>query len=353
MRRIELLTGLAVLAGIGSSASAQGIASFGELADQGFENAVSTQGIVRFDEIAEDLYRVGNATHNTVFLVTDEGIILADPINREFSTELKAEIDNRFDVPVRYVLYSHHHWDHASGGEIWAATAQFVGHEAMLGQLAMPPADTPLPADAAEFDTNGDGRLEQSEAGGQLQRLFHLYDFDGNGNLSGAEATRGPLNDVRRPDITYTDKITVTLGGKSADMVYTGVHTHTDDMSVIVFPGESVGYMVDFISGVRPPRFIRGEEPIETWLAGIRVVEAQDFDIAAPGHGALTDKAHVTLFREYIEELRDHVAAGIAAGRTVEELQESIYMDAYKDWISYEEFRASNIADMYNLLTRE
>ena len=70
-------------------------------------------------------------------------------------------------------------------------------------------------------------------------------------------------------------------------------------------------------------------------------------------HGALTDKAHVTLFREYIEELRDLVAAGIAAGRTVEELQESIHMDAYEDWISYDEFRPSNIADMYNLLTRE
>jgi hypothetical protein len=61
----------------------------------------------------------------------------------------------------------------------------------------------------------------------------------------------------------------------------------------------------------------------------------------------------VTLFREYLEELRDQVAAGITAGQTVEELQESIYMEAYEDWISYAEFRASNIAGMYNMLTKE
>lgn len=350
---MTLLTGLTVLCGTGANVSAQGIANFEELANPEFESAVSTQGIVRFDEIAEDLYRVGNMTHNTVFLVTDAGIILADPINRDFSMELKAELDDRFDVPVRYVLYSHHHWDHASGGAVWEDTARFVGHENMLEQLAMPSEDTALPADASEFDANGNGSIERSEAGGQLERLFQLYDFDGNGTLNGAEATRGPLNDVRAPDITYEDRMTLTLGGKSAEMVYTGVHTHTNDMSVIVFPEESVGYMVDFISGVRPPRFIRGDAPIESWLAGIQVVEAQDFDIAAPGHGALTDKAHVTLFREYLEELRDRVAAGIAAGQTVEELQESIYMDAYRDWISYDEFRISNIVDMYDLLTAE
>lgn len=28
-------------------------------------------------------------------------------------------------------------------------------------------------------------------------------------------------------------------------------------------------------------------------------------------------------------------------------------MEEYADWISYDEFRASNINDMYNILTRE
>ncbi len=321
----------------------------------GFACTSSTQeASVKFiEQIAEDVYWAGNNSHRTVLLVTDDGVIMSDPINREFSTWLKAEIDERFGVPVRYVLYTHHHWDHSSGGAVFEDTATFVGHENMLTRLALPPADTPLPADAVGQDGNGNGQIELSEASGAFETNFALYDFDGDGALSGAEVVRGPLNDLRPPDVTFSDRLSVTLGGKRAESVYTGVHTHTDDMSIIVFPEASVGFMADFISIVRPPRWIRGEQPIETWIAAVRVVEAQGFDIAAGGHGSYADSEYVTLFREYLEELRERVAAGIAAGQSVEELQESIYMDAYADWISYDEFRASNIADMHNMLTKE
>ncbi|NNC65101.1 MAG: hypothetical protein HKN84_09970, partial [Gammaproteobacteria bacterium] len=61
------------------------------------QTALAQTTIERFEEIADDLYYVGNATHNTVFLVTAEGIILADPVNYGFSTELRAEIESRFD----------------------------------------------------------------------------------------------------------------------------------------------------------------------------------------------------------------------------------------------------------------
>lgn len=321
----------------------------------GFACTSSTQetSVTFFEQIAEDVYWAGNNSHRTVLLVTDDGVIMSDPINREFSTWLKSEIDERFGVPVRYVLYTHHHWDHSSGGAVFEDTATFVGHENMLTRLALPPADTPLPADAVGQDSNGNGQIELSEASGAFETNFALYDFDGDGVLSGAEVVRGPLNDLRPPDVTFSDRLSVTLGGKRAESVYTGVHTHTDDMSIIVFPEASVGFMADFISIVRPPRWIRGEQPIETWIAAVRVVEAQGFDIAAGGHGSYADSEYVTLFREYLEELRERVAAGIAAGQSVEELQESIYMDAYADWISYEEFRASNIADMHNMLTKE
>ncbi len=305
------------------------------------------------EPIAGDLYKASNATHRTVFVVTDDGIILADPINRDFSTWLKAELDSRFGVPVRYVMYTHHHWDHASGGAVFEDTATFVGHENMIGRLAMPPGNTAFPAAAAGMDANGDGRIVMEEAEGAYSANFGLFDYDGDGAITGAEATRGPLNDVRPPDLTFTDTAEVTVGGATARSVYVGAHTHTDDMSVIVFPNESVGFMADFISIYRPPRFIRGEAPIDSWIAAVRVVEAQGFDIAVGGHGNHEDAEYVTYFREYLEELRDRVAEGIERGQSVADLQESIYMDDYAEWISYDEFRESNIADMYNILTRE
>ena len=105
-----------------------------------------TRGI---EELKPGLFRAQNDQHYTVFLVTSAGIILSDPISTEFAQWLRGELDRRFDVPVRYVLYSHHHWDHASGGAVFADTAEFVGHEAMPAKLALPPASTPLPSAAA------------------------------------------------------------------------------------------------------------------------------------------------------------------------------------------------------------
>ena len=137
-------------------------------------------------------------------------------------------------------------------------------------------------------------------------------------------------------------------------MVYTGDMTHTDDMSSHRFFQRKAWGLWSITSALcGPPRFIQGNQPLETWIEGIRVAEAQGFDIAVGGHGNHAGSEYVTLFREYMEELRDLVAAGIAEGQSVEDLQGSIYMEEYKDWISYDEFRESNINDMYNMLTRE
>ena len=119
-------------------------------------------------QVTDNLYWAHQDSHRTVFLVTDEGVIMTDPISTEFSIWLKDEIQSRFGVPVRYVLYSHHHWDHASGGAVFEDTATFVGHENMLHNLELPPADTPLPPDEAALDANGNGRLERDETEGEM-----------------------------------------------------------------------------------------------------------------------------------------------------------------------------------------
>src|SRR6187200_798897 len=93
------------------------------------------RGIVN---ITGQLYRAQNNNHYTVFLVTPDGVIMSDPINRDFARWLKGEIATRFKVPVRYVIYTHRDWDHASGGVVFADTAEFVGHVNMLTALAPP-----------------------------------------------------------------------------------------------------------------------------------------------------------------------------------------------------------------------
>ena len=112
--------------------------------------------------ITGDLYRAQNNNHFNVFLVTPDGIVMTDPINREFSLWLKNEFASRFDVPVRYVLYSHPDWDHASGGVVFADTAEFVGHENIPAALALPGGNPPLPDNARDMDVNGNGLVERT-----------------------------------------------------------------------------------------------------------------------------------------------------------------------------------------------
>ena len=69
-----------------------------------------------------------------------------------------------------------------------------------------------------------------------------------------------------------------------------------------------------------------------------------------PGHGALFTKADVTEAREFFEELRREVSTGMAAGRSLEELQKTIALDRYKSWAFYERLRAANIAAAYQNL---
>lgn len=79
--------------------------------------------------IAGDLYRLQNDFHFSAFLVTPKGVIATDPINAEAATWLEAEIDKRFAQPIKYLVLSHDHADHSSGGEVFADTATVIAHD--------------------------------------------------------------------------------------------------------------------------------------------------------------------------------------------------------------------------------
>src|SRR6185436_5774878 len=84
-------------------------------------------------KIADDIYRTRNGAWYGLFLTTSEGIVVVDPISNDFAKWLKTQLDERFPgVPVRYVIYSHSHWDHIEGGDVFAGTARFVAYEGLL-----------------------------------------------------------------------------------------------------------------------------------------------------------------------------------------------------------------------------
>jgi glyoxylase-like metal-dependent hydrolase (beta-lactamase superfamily II) len=322
------------------------------LAPQGWTQARATYQQTQYKgqeigKLTGDVYYARMDDYVSAFMVTPEGIILVEPIGTEMATWLKAELTKRFNVPVKYVIYSHSHWDHASGGAIYADTARFIGHDNLLKNVAMPPANTPLPQNARAQDTNGNGRIEQSEAQGNIKPQFDLYDANHDGVLTGAEIVRGPIANVRPPDMTYTDRMTINLGGKRVEIISKPT-AHADDNTIVRFvDGTNVLFASDWITVHRLPFGQIGDA--ET--AVVKSVEAMDFEHFLCSHGALGKKSDVTASIKYREELKAAVQKAIAAGQKLEEAQKSVTMDAYKDWEFYEQQRPQNVAGMYRALT--
>lgn len=313
----------------------------------------SGEGLPRHDitNLTGDLYRFRQARHFGMFLVTDDGILVVDPTNTEAATWLKEQLDERFGLPVKYVVYSHSHNDHASGGEVFAETATFIGHENMRKNLQSPAADAPLLPREQLWDTNGDGSIQASEAEGTvLANAFARRDTDGDGNVTRQEIWAGQYaGEQVPPDIYYTDHLSVSLGGKTVELHYTG-RNHTDDMTVVYFPEERTIYTVDFLTPNRPPRTYLGGGFFPDWLESLRRVEQLDFDIISPGHELPGTKEHVVEQREYMEELMAAVSEGISEGKTKEELVETILMEDYDHLIEYDLSRAGNVIGVYEAL---
>ncbi len=241
--------------------------------------------------IAGDVYRFQNQFHYSAFLVTDEGIIATDPINPDAASWLKAELKARFGKPVRYLIYSHDHADHIAGGEVFADTATVIAHENAYRHIVEEGRPTAV------------------------------------------------------PDMTFSDRLTLSLGGKTVELVYLG-RNHGDSSIVTLFREARVAFAVDFVTVNRLPYRDLPNSYLDDWLAALRRLEGLDFDILAPGHGGLGTRADVAPHRRYLEELREAVLGHLRAGLDVEAIKPLVRMESYSHWGSYERWLDLNIEGM-------
>lgn len=299
--------------------------------------------------VTGQLYRAQNDNHYTVFLVTPEGVIMSDPINRDFSRWLKNEIATRFRVPVRYVVYTHRDWDHASGGVVFADTAQFVGHINMLAGLAAPEGNPSLPSAEAALDANHNGVIDRAEAKGNsaVAQRFDLFDYDRDGIVTGAELVRGSVNDVYAPTVTYSGPHEITLGGKRVRMVPLGA-AHSDDSVVLHFPDERSVFSADILQVKRLPQ---GLTPtIGAYIDALKTINAIDYEHALTGHALAGRKQDALDLQRYLEELATGVAAGVGAGKSLAEIQRTLTLDSYKGFERWDMVREGHIASVYATL---
>ena len=243
-------------------------------------------------QIKGDVYNFRNMGHNAVFMVTKAGIVLIDTIDANAAKWLKDEVKKHFNVPVKYVAYSHDHPDHSSGGEVFADTALFVAHQRAKEVIVAEKRPTAI------------------------------------------------------PNITFSDSMTIELGGKKVELHYVG-RNHSDNTLVAHFPAERVVFTVDWIPVQGLPFRDMNDTYFEEWIEGLKRVEQMDFDILAPGHGRLGNKGDVRAFRGYMEDLHAATLQAVRAGKSVEQAKAEVTLEKYKDWGAYQAFRPLNIEFMY------
>src|SRR5687768_16531623 len=78
--------------------------------------------------VTGDVWQFTNNAHQAAVVVTDEGVVVTDPINADAAEWLKAEIAQRFNKPISHLVYSHSHGDHASSGQVFGDVTA-IAHE--------------------------------------------------------------------------------------------------------------------------------------------------------------------------------------------------------------------------------
>ena len=248
-------------------------------------------------KLAEDVYLFRHQAHQSIFVVTPDGVAVTDPISLEAATWLKSEIAKMTDQPVRYVIYSHHHNDHITGGRVFADQAIFVSHQAAQPKI-----------------------------------------------LAAADSTT-PV-----PQLTFTDRMTIHLGGKSIDLIYTG-RNHSDNSLVVLLPQNKLLFAVDFIPVESVAYRALPDGYPDEWVESLKQIERLDFDTLVPGHGKVGKKDHARLFREYLEALRAAVSEQIQAGASLEEAKKSVRLPTYERWSGYADWFTENVEGMYRYLS--
>src|ERR671913_726753 len=95
--------------------------------------AIPSKGYL-VEEIRDSLFWVTDGAYNTMFLVTDEGVIAVDAPPSIGKNYLKA-ISEVTDKPITHVIYSHAHIDHIGAAGIFPKNAVIIAQEETAAEL--------------------------------------------------------------------------------------------------------------------------------------------------------------------------------------------------------------------------
>jgi glyoxylase-like metal-dependent hydrolase (beta-lactamase superfamily II) len=242
-----------------------------------------------------------------MFVVTKEGVIATDPISYgrpEAAVTYIEEIKKVSDQPIKYLIYSHHHYDHIAGGKPFKdAGAKIIAHKRAKDRI-----------------------LAQNDP------------------------------EMVAPDEVFSKQRTLRLGGTAVELTYVGLN-HSDSTIVMRLPKEKILFAVDFLPvGSVPGRGMIDFYPLEV-EDSIKHVLAMDWERLIPGHpgpgGKQTgtkDNAREQL--AYLQELSAAVKSAVSESKSYADAQKDIKLPKYEAWPNYNAFLPMNIERYYDFWNR-
>jgi glyoxylase-like metal-dependent hydrolase (beta-lactamase superfamily II) len=239
----------------------------------------------------DNVYIFRNGNHQSMFIVTKDGVIATDPVAYGRPTGGQAyvdEIKKVTDKPIKYLIYSHHHFDHIAGGKAFKdAGARIVAHKRAQERLAvLKDPHTPLPDETV------------SNAGK-----------------------------------------TIKLGGTTVELKYVGIN-HSDSTLVMRLPKEKLLFVVDLIPvGGVPGRGMIDFFPIEA-EDGIKKIIAMDWERMIPGHpgpgGRLGTKEDAQNLLTLLQEASAEMKKLAQEGKCWDTAEKEFKLPKYANWPGYE-----------------
>jgi glyoxylase-like metal-dependent hydrolase (beta-lactamase superfamily II) len=243
-----------------------------------------------------DLYMISGEGGNIAVYVTGEGVILVDDMFYRNYDDIRAKVASVTDRPIKYVLNTHQHDDHAGGNAKMLGVANVIAQENVRANLS------------------------------HIKQPYY-------------EDTPG--TPIGLPNVTFSDELVVHLGGKEVRAKYFG-RGHTSGDAIIYFPELKAVHTGDLFLGrtavasaaaaAKPPGvniyvdYAQGGSFLD-WTHTLDGALTLDFDTAIPGHGPVSTRADVVKFRADLEAMRTRVAELIHGGASKQQVLTVFEMD--------------------------
>jgi cyclase len=287
----------------------------------------------RFNKVKEGIYHaVGTGSlavvGNSAVIVNDRDVVVVDDhVSPAAAWVLLEELKEITDKPVRAVINTHFHFDHAHGNQVFDSNVDVIGHEftrqMLLGgkSIAMPLyknylAGLPQQVEdlkkrvAAEPDAARKATLQ-----GQLQAAV-------NNVASQAELKPSP------PNVTLRTEMTLYRGDREIQIRFLG-RGHTAGDVVVYLPKEKVVCTGDFLTAALSNM---SDAYVNEWVTSLDELKKLDFDTVLPGHGeAFTDKAKIGYFQDYLRDVWSEVSRLKQQGVSAEEASKRADLTKHKD----------------------